>query len=129
MQVYIGLDALNTPPDMSFNHNFDHHSRWRRDFSGDLQRLADWLRDRDLLDPAVADQLESLRQRVRQDKVMVAFVAEFSRGKSELINAVFFAGYGRRIMPASAGRTTMCPTELGYDPKNPYAAVVPIRTR
>ncbi len=130
MQVYIGLDALNTPPDMSFNHNFDHHSRWRRDFSGDLQRLADWLRDRDLLDPAVADQLESLRQRVRQDKVMVAFVAEFSRGKSELINAVFFAGYGRRIMPASAGRTTMCPTELGYDPEEPPTLrLLPIRTR
>ena len=41
--------------------------------------------------------------------VMVAFVAEFSRGKSELINAVFFAGYKRRIMPASAGRTTSAP--------------------
>ena len=52
---------------------------------------------------------------MRTSKVMVAFVAEFSRGKSELINAIFFAGYGRRIMPASAGRTTMCPTELGYD--------------
>ncbi len=33
----------------------------------------------------------------------MAFVPEFSRGKSELINAIFFAHYGRRIMPASAG--------------------------
>ncbi len=115
---------------MSFNHNFDHHSRWRRDFSADLLRLADWLRDRDLLDAAVADQLENLRQRVRQDKVMVVFVAEFSRGKSELINAVFFAGYGRRIMPASAGRTTMCPTELAYDPEEPPTLrLLPIKTR
>jgi hypothetical protein len=56
---------------------------------------------------------------MRSDKVMVAFVAEFSRGKSELINAIFFAGYKRRIMPASAGRTTMCPTELGYDAEVP----------
>jgi hypothetical protein len=44
----------------------------------------------------------------------VAFVAEFSRGKSELINAIFFAGYGSRILPSSAGRTTMCPTELQW---------------
>ena len=61
---------------------------------------------------------------------MVAFVAEFSRGKSELINAIFFAGYGRRIMPASAGRTTMCPTELGYDADvAPCLRLLPIETR
>jgi hypothetical protein len=115
---------------MSFNDNFDQHSRWRRDASSDLQFLSDWLRDRDLLDLAVADHVESLRQRVKQDKVMVAFVAEFSRGKSELINAVFFADYGRRIMPASAGRTTMCPTELGYDPEEqPSLRLLPIETR
>ncbi|MGH8459877.1 MAG: dynamin family protein, partial [Nevskiales bacterium] len=67
---------------------------------------------------------------VRSDKVMVAFVAEFSRGKSELINAIFFAGYGRRIMPASAGRTTMCPTELGYDADvPPCLRLLPIETR
>jgi hypothetical protein len=34
------------------------------------------------------------------------------RGKSELINAIFFADYGKRILPSSAGRTTMRPTEL-----------------
>jgi len=61
---------------------------------------------------------------------MVAFVAEFSRGKSEMINAIFFAGYGRRIMPASAGRTTMCPTEMGYDPEvPPCLRLLPIETR
>jgi len=115
---------------MSFNDNFDQHSRWRRDASSDLQSLSDWLRERDLLDPAVADHVETLRQRVKRDKVMVAFVAEFSRGKSELINAVFFADYGRRIMPASAGRTTMCPTELGYDPDElPSLRLLPIETR
>ena len=67
---------------------------------------------------------------MRSDKVMVAFVAEFSRGKSELINAIFFAGYKRRIMPASAGRTTMCPTELGYDADvPPCLRLLPIETR
>jgi hypothetical protein len=61
---------------------------------------------------------------------MVAFVAEFSRGKSELINAIFFATYGRRIMPASAGRTTMCPTELGWEADiAPCLRLLPIETR
>ncbi|MGE3928321.1 MAG: dynamin family protein, partial [Lautropia sp.] len=51
----------------------------------------------------------------RDDRMSVAFVAEFSRGKSELINAIFFAQYGQRVLPSSAGRTTMCPTELLFD--------------
>jgi hypothetical protein len=42
----------------------------------------------------------------------------------------FFAGYGRRIMPASAGRTTMCPTEMGYDADvPPCLRLLPIETR
>jgi predicted GTPase len=115
---------------MSFNQNFDLHSRWRRAFSADLQRLADWLSQRDLLDAAVEEHMDLLRRQVQDDRVMVAFVAEFSRGKSELINALFFAGYGRRIMPASAGRTTMCPTELAYNPElPPCLRLLPIDTR
>src|SRR5690606_21748388 len=62
--------------------------------------------------------------------LMVAFVAEFSRGKSELINAIFFSDKGRRMMPASAGRTTMCPVELGYDAGEPIGlTLLPIDTR
>jgi len=99
----------------SFNEQFDQHGVWRREFALRLHRLSDWMSDYELMDAAVRERLNRLEVQVRSDKVMVAFVAEFSRGKSELINAIFFADYGRRIMPASAGRTTMCPTELGYD--------------
>lgn len=115
---------------MSFNDDFDSHSRWRRHFAASLQSLSQWLTDHDLSDHGVLEQFDALSEKVKQDKVLVAFVAEFSRGKSELINAVFFAGYGRRIMPASAGRTTMCPTELGFDPDEPVALrLLPIDTR
>nr|WP_283254158.1 dynamin family protein [Ramlibacter paludis] len=95
-----------------------------------LKLLSEWLKDHDLLDSAVEERLRRLEGQMRSDKVMVAFVAEFSRGKSELINAIFFAGYKRRIMPASAGRTTMCPTELGYDAEvPPCLRLLPIETR
>ena len=88
------------------------------------------MKDNELLDAAVEERLHRLETQVRSDKVMVAFVAEFSRGKSEMINAIFFAGYGRRIMPASAGRTTMCPTEMGYDADvPPCLRLLPIETR
>jgi hypothetical protein len=114
----------------SFNEQFDQHGAWRREFALRLKLLTEWLKDNDLVDSAVEERLRRLEGQMRSDKVMVAFVAEFSRGKSELINAIFFAGYKRRIMPASAGRTTMCPTELGYDPEvPPCLRLLPIETR
>jgi dynamin family protein len=114
----------------SFNEQFDQHGTWRREFALRLKLLSEWLRDHELLDAAVEERLRRLETQMRSEKVMVAFVAEFSRGKSELINAIFFAGYKRRIMPASAGRTTMCPTELGYDSDvPPCLRLLPIETR
>ncbi len=114
----------------SFNEQFDQHGAWRREFALRLKLLSEWMKDHDLIDSAVEERLRRLESQVRADKVMVAFVAEFSRGKSELINAIFFASYKRRIMPASAGRTTMCPTELGYDADvPPCLRLLPIETR
>ncbi len=114
----------------SFNEQFDQLGTWRREFALRLKLLAEWMKDNELLDAAVEERLRRLGTQVRSDKVMVAFVAEFSRGKSEMINAVFFAGYGRRIMPASAGRTTMCPTEMGYDADvPPCLRLLPIESR
>ncbi|MBL8389065.1 MAG: dynamin family protein [Hydrogenophaga sp.] len=115
---------------MSFNQELDDHGVWRRQFALRLKLMSEWLRDHELLEAGVRERLDQLLAQVRNDKIMVAFVAEFSRGKSELINAMFFAGYGRRIMPASAGRTTMCPTELGYEADiPPCLRLLPIETR
>ncbi len=79
---------------------------------------------------ATSEQLASLRERLGNEKLVVAFVAEFSRGKSELINAIFFADTGRRILPATPGRTTMCPVELGWrGDEPPSLMLLPIETR
>ena len=124
------LIGLGGEPLTNFNENFDLHDQWRRSYANRLKTLDDWLREHELADSAVQDRLHALGQQLRSDKVMVAFVAEFSRGKSELINAIFFAAYGKRIMPASAGRTTMCPTELGWDASvPPCLRLLPIETR
>ena len=68
---------------------------------------------------------------LRNDRLTLAFVAEFSRGKTELINALFFSHFGQRLLPSEAGRTTMCPTELFYDSdsKSAYIHLLPIETR
>jgi hypothetical protein len=103
---------------------------WRHGLDRQASDLARYLLDHDLLDDASERNLGALRERLASDRLCVAFVAEFSRGKSELINAIFFADTGRRILPATPGRTTMCPVELGYEPGTPaLLALLPIDTR
>lgn len=74
--------------------------------------------------------LYDLAQAVRRDQLMVAFVAEFARGKTETINALFFSEFKQRLLPCESGRTTMCPTELFWDAEeHPYIKLLPIETR
>src|SRR5258708_12577107 len=109
---------------------FEAYSGWRRRVSGRISGVHDWLQQQDLADAQVDLRVQQLLERLHQDKLIVAFVAEFSRGKSELINAIFFADFGQRLLPSSAGRTTMCPTELLYDASRaPAIRLLPIQTR
>jgi hypothetical protein len=106
------------------------YGAWRERVAGALEQYRSWVGAAELLDAAAEQRLARALARVRDDRLSVAFVAEFSRGKSELINAIFFADYGQRIVPSSPGRTTMCPTELAYDATlPPCIRLLPIETR
>src|SRR3569623_1355393 len=95
-----------------------------------LERYRMWTANADLSDAATEQRIARALVRLAEDKLSIAFVAEFSRGKSELINAIFYADYGQRVLPSSAGRTTMCPTELLYDETFPPSIrLLPIETR
>ena len=109
---------------------FQEFSGWRKGVQSALEQYRTWLNRSDLADPDIDHRISRLLERLVDDKLTIAFVAEFSRGKSELINAIFFADYGQRILPSSAGRTTMCPTELLYDETiPPCIRLLPIETR
>jgi hypothetical protein len=91
---------------------------------------ADWLDRQHGIDAERTLRLADTAASLRQDKLVVAFVAEFSRGKTELINALFFADHGQRLLPSDAGRTTMCPTELFANADEaPSLCLLPIETR
>lgn len=109
---------------------FQQYSDWRGRVATALRRYQAWTRQAQLTDAAGDQRIEHMLARLHNDKLTIAFVAEFSRGKSELINAIFFADYGQRILPSAAGRTTMCPTELLYDETFPPSIrLLPIETR
>ena len=109
---------------------FQLYSTWRFALGQTIVRYRDWLTEMELAEVQSASRIQRVLDRLSEDKLNIAFVAEFSRGKSELINAIFFADYGKRILPSSAGRTTMCPTELMYDETMaPALRLLPIETR
>jgi len=115
---------------MSLANQFAAYTAWRTRLATYIAELQGWLSRNELSDAQSDLRLTQLLERLREDRLNVAFVAEFSRGKSELINAIFFADYGNRMLPSSAGRTTMCPTELLFDGnKLPCIELLPIQTR
>ncbi|HEY9099920.1 MAG TPA: dynamin family protein [Thiobacillus sp.] len=109
---------------------FEHYSAWRDAVFVRVEALKDWLNTQELGDAESDLHLDQVLGRLQADTLNVAFVAEFSRGKSELINSIFFSDYRQRVLPSSAGRTTMCPTELYFNPlSRPSLRLLPIETK
>lgn len=115
---------------MTLAQQFAAYSEWRTQLSQGIEAFRRCLSENELSDAQIELRIGQLLETLREDRLHVAFVAEFSRGKSELINAIFFANYGNRMLPSTAGRTTMCPTELMFDQgKPPSIELLPIQTR
>mgnify|MGYP002700416625 CR=1 FL=1 len=109
----------------------DAYIRWRKDILQQLMRYRGWLVANRLQSSEMDERLNIAFEMLKEDRIILAFVGEFSRGKTELINALFFAHFGTRVLPSGGGRTTMCPTELFFDPNNDksYIRLLPIETR
>ncbi|WP_226686059.1 dynamin-like GTPase family protein [Stutzerimonas stutzeri] len=109
----------------------DAYVTWKRDLIREITRYRSWLAHNRLSSEGVEARLERALRLLRTDHITLAFVGEYSRGKTELINSLFFSNYGQRILPSRAGRTTMCPTELLFDPRSErsYIRLLPIESR
>ena len=95
-----------------------------------LQRLQPWLQQQGLSTAEAHRTIEQAIAALHDERLTVAVTGEFSRGKTELLNALFFADFGCRLLPTDAGRTTMCPTEIFHDDGNPpQLRLLPIETR
>lgn len=114
-----------------FSEQMQAYGRWKADLVQAVQAYQRWLEANQMASPDVELRIFELLEALRSDQLTIAFVAEFARGKTELINAIFFSDYDRRLLPSEAGRTTMCPTELFYDSEaeQAYIRLLPIETR
>ena len=106
------------------------YQRWREDIRSGIEAYQAWLDQHGHVDIQRSLRIYDLLESLRNDRMVLAFLAEYSRGKTELINAMFFADFKQRLLPSDVGRTTMCPTEVFYDPaEEPYIRLLPIETR
>lgn len=114
-----------------FQQQLQAYDQWKMDIINTIEEYGPWLEENGMSTPDMQHNIEHTLKTLKGDKLTIAFVAEFSRGKTELINAIFFADYGHRLLPSDAGRTTMCPTELFYDShrNESYLHLLPIETR
>lgn len=103
---------------------------WKRNQLQTMEQLESWLKQEGLYTSQVQRALNQASITLQRDHVTVAVVGEFSRGKTELINALFFSDHNFRLLPTDAGRTTMCPTEIFQDNQEPPSLrLLPIETR
>ncbi|MDQ3028065.1 MAG: dynamin family protein [Pseudomonadota bacterium] len=120
----------STLPARAFEAYLGELKRWRSSTSEALAGFRRWGIVNRLLDEQTSARLAYLERRLVSERLTIAFVAEFSRGKTELINALFFADLGTRLLPSGVGRTTLCPTEILWDPARPPSIrLLPIGTR
>ena len=114
-----------------FTDQMQAYGRWKSTLVEAILKYQRWLEQNKMSSPDMELRIFELLEQLKSDSLTIAFVAEFARGKTELINAIFFSEYDRRLLPSEAGRTTMCPTELFYDgaENTSYIRLLPIETR
>ncbi|HEX9451203.1 MAG TPA: dynamin family protein [Burkholderiales bacterium] len=106
------------------------YQQWRDELRDCIQAYQNWLENNGHADIQRSLRIYDLVESLRNDRMILAFLAEFSRGKTELINAMFFSDFKQRLLPSDVGRTTMCPTEIFFDgAEEPYIKLLPIESR
>ncbi len=111
-------------------HQMTQYHQWRQKLNRRLGGFEQWIQDHGFVSDEVRQCLKGARQLLDNDSFTLVCVGEFSRGKTELINALLMGDQPQRILPSQPGRTTMCPTEIYCDPKYPNCVrLLPIETR
>lgn len=114
---------------MHFQQQLKAYGQWKSRLVEAIDKYHAWLEKYDLATTEVVEAILGMRRSLESERITIAFVAEFSRGKTELINALFFSETGVRLLPSTPGRTTMCPTEIFYDPQGSYLRLLAIESR
>lgn len=93
---------------------FQRRQAWRSGLALRLRLLTQWCQSHALLTTENASHIADIQKRLQSDSMVIGFVGEMGRGKSELINALFFGAYKNRVLPVGPGHVTRCPIEIAH---------------
>jgi len=103
---------------------------WRTRLKTTISHYRDWLATSPQTDSVKELRLHDMVEKINQDKLILTFLADDSRGKTETINALFFSDLGFNILPKSADKHSTWSTEIQWNEKEePYISLLPISTR
>ncbi len=88
---------------------------WRYGVTTQIVRVADFLRAHGYSNGETEKTFDHLTKVANSARVNIVLIAEAGRGKSELINALFFSDIGRRLLPSGEKHATRCITEVRFD--------------
>jgi hypothetical protein len=105
------------------------HAQWRARGTRAVHDLRTWLRNNGRSGAEIDTLLAHAIDAINSERLSIAVTGDGQRGKSELINALFFADYGRRLLPVS-GSHSLCTTEIFWDrgTNESYLRLLPIET-
>jgi hypothetical protein len=106
------------------------YQEWRASLTKTISDYRDWLAASPYSDSVRELRLYDVLEALKRDQIVIAFLAESSRGKTETINALFFTDSNPRFLPSDSGRASMCPVEIFWDAREePSIRLLPTATR
>jgi len=114
---------------MNFTAQLHEYAQWRKDTVLAIEMYCEWCERYEAADEQVTRELLGILNALNSTHITLAFAAEFSRGKTELINALFYSEMGLKLLPTAVESARSCPSELFYDETACYIRLLDIETR
>lgn len=107
------------------------YQQWKARVIRGLEELVRWLESQRRATPMARQQIQNARERILGDRLTIAVASSSQRGKTELINALFFSELGDRLLPVGSDNDSPCPIEILWDDRRneSYLRLLPIETR
>ena len=113
-------------PTRAFEASLAELKQWREATAESLAAFRRWATVGRIIDEQAAARLAHLERRLAHERLTIAFVGDPAAGKSDLVNALFFAEAGVHLLPAGV----RCAAEILWDTAQPPSArMLPIETR
>lgn len=106
------------------------YDAWRTDLKKTISNYRDWLANSPLTDSVKELRLYDMLETIKHDQIVITFLADEARGKTETINALFFSNLNLSFFPNEIGKSSTCSAEIYWNEnEDPSINLLPISTR